>query len=170
MGEALKGIPGYVNVKRIDLCYDCRECSNYCPIAQKTTRFNPRRISRKMKDAPHSVLTDKDLWLCAGCYLCFERCPHKVPFTQILSVIRNTAAEKGNINAITDAGVAAHALMAAMEGAALNVRINLDNITDKSYTGKTAKEVEKLLADGAKLKAEVLEIVEAKMKELAESS
>jgi glutamate formiminotransferase/formiminotetrahydrofolate cyclodeaminase len=80
------------------------------------------------------------------------------------------AAEKGNINAITDAGVAAHALMAAMEGAALNVRINLGNIADKSFTGKAAKDVEKLLADGAKFKAEILEIVEARMKELAESS
>ena len=80
------------------------------------------------------------------------------------------AAEKGNINAITDAGVAAHALMAAMEGAALNVRINLGNIADKSFTDKTAKDVEKLLADGAKLKGEVLEIVEARMKELADSN
>ncbi|MHA2221989.1 MAG: cyclodeaminase/cyclohydrolase family protein, partial [Candidatus Thorarchaeota archaeon] len=80
------------------------------------------------------------------------------------------AAEKGNINAITDAGVAAHALMAAMESAALNVRINLDNILDKTFTNKAAKEVEKLLSDGVKLKAEVLEVVEARMKELAESS
>jgi glutamate formiminotransferase/formiminotetrahydrofolate cyclodeaminase len=80
------------------------------------------------------------------------------------------AAEKGNINAITDAGVAAHALMASIEGAALNVRINLGNIADKTFTNKTAKEVEKLLTDGAKLKAEVLEIVETRMKELADSS
>ena len=80
------------------------------------------------------------------------------------------AAEKGNINAITDAGVAAHALMAAMEGAALNVRINLGNIADKTFTGKAAKDVEKLLSDGAKTKSEILEIVEARMKELAESS
>ena len=80
------------------------------------------------------------------------------------------AAEKGNINAITDAGVAAHALMAAMEGAALNVRINLGNIASKSFTDKAAKDVEKLLSEGAKLKSEVLENVEARMKELAESS
>jgi glutamate formiminotransferase/formiminotetrahydrofolate cyclodeaminase len=80
------------------------------------------------------------------------------------------AAEKGNINAITDAGVAAHALMAAMEGAALNVRINLGNIADKSFVDKTAKEVDKLLTEGSTLKAEVLEIVEARMRELSESN
>ena len=79
------------------------------------------------------------------------------------------AAEKGNPNAITDAGVAAHALMAAIEGAALNVRINLGNITDKSYTDKTAKEVERIISEGNALKAEILDIVEARMKELQES-
>ncbi len=80
------------------------------------------------------------------------------------------AAEKGNINTITDAGVAAHALMAAIEGAALNVRINLGNIKTKSFTDSAAKEVEMILTEGRKLKEEILEIVEAKMKELAESN
>jgi glutamate formiminotransferase/formiminotetrahydrofolate cyclodeaminase len=77
-------------------------------------------------------------------------------------------AEKGNINTITDAGVASHALMAAIEGAALNVRINLVNIKTKSFVDQTAKEVEKTLTDGRKLKEEILEIVEARMKELAD--
>jgi len=80
------------------------------------------------------------------------------------------AAEKGNINSITDAGVAAHALMAAIEGAALNVRINLGNIKDKTFVKKTSDDVETILGDGRKLKAEVLEIVEARMKELAQGS
>ena len=60
--------------------------------------------------------------------------------------------------------------MAAMEGAALNVRINLGNIKDKAFVKNAADEVEKTLGDGSKLKDEVLEIVEARMKELAESS
>jgi glutamate formiminotransferase/formiminotetrahydrofolate cyclodeaminase len=80
------------------------------------------------------------------------------------------AAQKGNINTITDSGVAAHALMAAMEGAALNVRINLDSISDKSFVNDASNTVEKILSEGGKLKEEVLEIVEARMKELAESS
>lgn len=78
------------------------------------------------------------------------------------------AAQKGNINSITDAGVAALALMAAIEGAALNVRINLDNIADQKFVKETSTEVENIITEGAKLKAEILEIVEARMKELAE--
>jgi glutamate formiminotransferase len=80
------------------------------------------------------------------------------------------AAEKGNINSITDAGVAAHALVAAIEGAALNVRINLGNIKDKTFVKNSDEEVQKILGDGNKLKDEVLEIVEARMRELSESS
>ena len=77
------------------------------------------------------------------------------------------AAEKGNINSITDAGVAIHALMAAIEGAALNVRVNLGSIKDRAFAEKTSKEVEKLLTDATKLKAEILEIVDARMKQLS---
>jgi formiminotetrahydrofolate cyclodeaminase len=80
------------------------------------------------------------------------------------------AAEKGNINSITDAGVSAHALMAAIEGAALNVRINLGNIRDKEFVKKLESEVSELIASGLKLKEETLQLVEQRMKELAESS
>jgi glutamate formiminotransferase/formiminotetrahydrofolate cyclodeaminase len=76
-------------------------------------------------------------------------------------------AEKGNINTITDAGVASHALMAAIEGASLNVRVNLGNIKDKGFVDKTAREVERILSEGRKLKAEILEIVEDRLNELA---
>ncbi len=79
------------------------------------------------------------------------------------------AAEKGNINAITDAGVAAHALMAAIEGAALNVRVNLGNVSDEKFIKEITTEVEKMIEEGRKVKDEILHIVEARMKELAES-
>lgn len=78
-------------------------------------------------------------------------------------------AAKGNINTITDAGVAAYSLMAAIEGAALNVRINLGNIKDEKFVEATAKEVGRLVNEGKKLKEEVLDIVEARMRELQES-
>ncbi len=80
------------------------------------------------------------------------------------------AAEKGNINAITDAGVAAHALMAAIEGAALNVRINLNNLHDRDYVQRMNTEVERIITEGRQLKEATLQIVESRMSELAQSS
>ncbi|NHJ13058.1 MAG: glutamate formimidoyltransferase [Candidatus Thorarchaeota archaeon] len=79
------------------------------------------------------------------------------------------AAQKGNVNSITDAGVAAHALMAAIEGAALNVRINLGNIKDQVFVKRASEEVARILTEGRKLRDEILEVVEARMKELAEN-
>ncbi|MEM2143162.1 MAG: glutamate formimidoyltransferase [Candidatus Thorarchaeota archaeon] len=79
------------------------------------------------------------------------------------------AAEKGNINAITDAGVAAHALVAAIEGAALNVRVNLANIRDTELRSRMSAEVEDIIAEARGIKDETIAIVERRMRELAEN-
>jgi glutamate formiminotransferase/formiminotetrahydrofolate cyclodeaminase len=55
------------------------------------------------------------------------------------------AAQLGNLNALSDIGTAAHMARAAFEGAALNVRINADQITDSD-------QVDVLLGDLAELR------------------
>ena len=80
------------------------------------------------------------------------------------------AAEIGNINTITDAGMAALSLLAAIEGAGLNVKVNLGNITDKDFAKKMGDEVKDLLTKGRALKEDIMAIVESRMKQLAESS
>lgn len=66
-----------------------------------------------------------------------------------------TASDKGNLNVISDAGVAVLAGYAALRSAALNVFTNAKIITDKSYTDAKLKELEGLLAgaEGATEKA-----------------
>jgi glutamate formiminotransferase/formiminotetrahydrofolate cyclodeaminase len=54
-------------------------------------------------------------------------------------------AEAGNTNSISDAGVAASALRTAVEGAWLNVLINLPGVTDPDYARTTRVEGKKLL-------------------------
>ncbi|HEX5130967.1 MAG TPA: glutamate formimidoyltransferase [Candidatus Krumholzibacteria bacterium] len=54
-------------------------------------------------------------------------------------------AETGNTNSISDAGVASSALRTAVEGAWLNVLINLPGITDTAYANATRAEGKKLL-------------------------
>jgi formiminotetrahydrofolate cyclodeaminase len=61
-------------------------------------------------------------------------------------------------------------LLAAIEGAALNVKVNLGNITDKDFAKKMGDEVEDLLTKGRALKEEIMAIVDDRMKQLAESS
>ena len=77
--------------------------------------------------------------------------------------LSKTAAELGNPQAITDAGIGAILGEAAVVGAALNVRINLGSIEDCDYTGAAAAEIDKIEAEAAALRAEVLAITLSKL-------
>ncbi len=68
-------------------------------------------------------------------------------------------AEKGNKNAISDAGVAALTAYTAAYGAYLNVLINLGGISDENYVNATKDEAEKILRNIEELKTQVLEKV-----------
>lgn len=72
-----------------------------------------------------------------------------------------TIAEYGNKNAASDAGVAALLARAAVEGAILNVKINVSGIDDAALAAKTNRECEALLTQAEELKKSVLEIVYA---------
>jgi formiminotetrahydrofolate cyclodeaminase len=69
--------------------------------------------------------------------------------------LAHIASEKGNLNVISDAGVAVLAGYAALRSAALNVFTNAKIITDKSFANAKLKELETLLtgAEGATEKA-----------------
>jgi methenyltetrahydrofolate cyclohydrolase len=66
-------------------------------------------------------------------------------------VIRLSAAvaEKGNLNVISDAGVAVLAANAGLRSAALNVFINAKAIKDREFAEKQLAEVNALLAEAA---------------------
>ncbi|MHC1720692.1 MAG: cyclodeaminase/cyclohydrolase family protein [Clostridiaceae bacterium] len=70
-----------------------------------------------------------------------------------------TAARWGNRNASSDAGVAAIMAQSAIEGAILNVRINLASIKDNEYKARIEVECQELLIQGLKRKEEIMEIV-----------
>ncbi len=69
----------------------------------------------------------------------------------------------GNINAISDGGVAAIAAQAALRGALLNVFVNTAVIEDKAFCALCIAEAEQLLAKGAALEAEVFTMVKHKI-------
>ncbi|WDC85898.1 cyclodeaminase/cyclohydrolase family protein [Caloramator sp. mosi_1] len=65
-------------------------------------------------------------------------------------------AEFGNKNAITDAGVAAIQLYAAIEAAVLNVRINLEGIKDIDLVSDVDMHCKRFLIEAAHRKEEIL--------------
>ena len=72
-------------------------------------------------------------------------------------------AMHGNKNAASDIGVAALNARSGLEGAILNVKINLGGINDEPLCKKTAEECDAMLAEGEGLKTEILKTVYSKI-------
>ena len=77
--------------------------------------------------------------------------------------LSRVVAEKGNVNSVSDAGVAALSIRGAAEGAALNVKINLGSIEDKEFVDQTRGETEEVLEKIRKSTGEVLSLVNKKI-------
>lgn len=75
------------------------------------------------------------------------------------------AAEKGNDNSVSDAGVGALVGFAGLEGAVLNVLINLGSVADKAFAADLASRAEGLVQEGARAK----EAVVAKVRSLIQA-
>ena len=73
-------------------------------------------------------------------------------------------AEEGNPNSVTDAGVGALAARSAVMGACLNVKINAAGLKDREMADQLVKEAEEIQAAAQKAEAEILVVVESKIK------
>lgn len=69
-------------------------------------------------------------------------------------------AETGNPNSVSDAGVGALAVRAAVLGAGLNVKINASSLKDKAQAEALINEANNLMAEADKAEREIMEIVE----------
>ena len=73
------------------------------------------------------------------------------------------AAEKGNLQVISDAGVAAAAAEAGLKSAALNVWINAPSIEDKVFADAARKEIDRLVEVGGLDAAAAYALVKSKL-------
>jgi heterodisulfide reductase subunit C len=58
-------------------------------------RYNPRRLLMRIYLDLNEAIQGDDLWLCAWCYRCTERCPQGLQPTEIFLLTRNFASERG---------------------------------------------------------------------------
>ncbi len=73
------------------------------------------------------------------------------------------AAEKGNVNVVSDAAVGGILGHAGAHSAADNVRINLNFIKDEAFVAREREKLEKLLAEVDEAKARLMEAVGGKL-------
>ncbi len=91
----------------------------------------------------------------------------EVPMRTARAAIRLLSAlpelvERGNPNAASDAGSAALLLEAAIEGALLNVGINLSGISDAQFVGDMQRETADLQTEAQRLRDQVVAAVRRK--------
>ena len=72
-------------------------------------------------------------------------------------------AEFGNPNSVSDAGVGALAIRAAVLGAGLNVKINAGSLKDRVVADELIDEANQLIGKAKEVEAEIIEIVESKI-------
>jgi len=80
-----------------------------------------------------------------------------------IMILSKEVAEKGNVNVVSDAGVAVLMAEAAIDSAILNVKINLRMIKDEKIKEEISSSIKKLLLKEKGQKEKVLKIVEEKM-------
>ena len=77
--------------------------------------------------------------------------------------LAEVVAERGNKNAASDAGVASLMAKSAVEGAGLNVNINLSGIKDAEFIERMKTEVKNLTAEANNLQSKIIETVNRKI-------
>jgi formiminotetrahydrofolate cyclodeaminase len=73
------------------------------------------------------------------------------------------AAEKGNVYAVSDAGVAALMAEAGLRSAALNVIININAIKDQDFANEMREKLDGLLENKSELKDQIYDLVVEKL-------
>lgn len=73
--------------------------------------------------------------------------------------LQDVFAQYGNINAITDVGVGLLLAYSGLEGALMNVTINLGSLKDEEYKKEISTKVDSILQKGKDLKEDGLKVV-----------
>lgn len=77
--------------------------------------------------------------------------------------LARTVADKGNLNVVSDAGVAVLSAYAGLRSAALNVYVNAKGLDDRAFAQERLAELETLLAEAGSLTEAFYETVKGKV-------
>ncbi|MGY5865139.1 MAG: 4Fe-4S dicluster domain-containing protein [Candidatus Thorarchaeota archaeon] len=77
-------------------CLKCGACSGGCPVGS-VIDYRPRKVlGNVLLGLKNDVLSSEQIWMCAACFTCEERCVQEVNFTDVVTVLRNMASKEGN--------------------------------------------------------------------------
>ena len=78
----------------LNLCFQCRKCSNGCPVARYADTPPSEIIRRLQFGAGREILDENMVWLCASCGTCHARCPMGIDIGAVMDALRVIAIEE----------------------------------------------------------------------------
>jgi heterodisulfide reductase subunit C2 len=94
-GRALKDAVEELSGADLSVCFQCKKCSNGCPVA-KLANTRPSEIMRQLHlGAGNELLASDLIWMCASCETCSARCPMGIDVAAILDALRRLALQRG---------------------------------------------------------------------------
>ena len=84
--------------KELYVCFECGKCSGSCVVFRVKEDMNPRLFVSSILEASSidQILENENVWCCAICYDCSERCDQGIDFAHTLFELKNLSTEKGN--------------------------------------------------------------------------
>ena len=126
--------------EKLMLCYQCGVCTSDCPIAKRVPEFHPRQIARLVMYGQKDRLMQGDLlFLCAGCYTCYEHCPQEVKVSEIIAALRQIALEEGHTHSSFKKLVESIAEMGYIYGFSENVDDIIEHFNYRATIGQVVK-------------------------------
>jgi NADPH-dependent glutamate synthase beta subunit-like oxidoreductase len=87
-----------LDFEKLKYCFECGICTASCPVAELIPEhYNPRALLHNLQFCDEKTLESAELWLCAWCYRCYNRCPQNICLPEIFQAARKIAVEKGHM-------------------------------------------------------------------------
>ncbi len=115
----------------------------------------PKKTDEQMAERDRAIETATQ----EACLVPLEVMKNSIEVLKLAQIV----AEKGNNNAASDAGVASLMSRSAVEGAGMNVQINLPGIKDTDFIQRMKIEVKALIAEAHQMQNKIMEIVDQKI-------
>ena len=89
-------VTSHKEARGLNACFSCGTCTAGCSISEVFPEYSPQKVAKMVTlGMKQEVLSSPFIWYCTTCRNCEQHCPQKVPFYNILTVLKNMAAKDG---------------------------------------------------------------------------
>lgn len=94
MKRSSKALRAHLDFEKLKYCFECGICTASCPVTELLPdHYNPRILLHNLQLGSDKILKSTEIWLCAWCYSCYERCPQRHKLPEIFQTARKLAIE-----------------------------------------------------------------------------